>query len=316
VKNPGLKLLSLCIAALLAWFVNSEGNSSVFTFLVPVEVRGVPPAKVVVEPHSRQVQVTIKGPSFVLARILGSPPSFRVTVPAAVAGRHVATLQRSDLALPPYVDVLSIEPTEIELILDDLIEKQVPLNVPKIGAVAPGHELTRLQIIPETVKLSGPARELKSITGVETEPIDLRGLSSDEQRTVRLRLPGTMLQASPQEVLLDLQVASLQVVRRFPERPIEVRSIPGRSYAVAPGSVAVQVRGRRELLEGLDPGAIIPFVRVPGDDKRLGRVAVSVEAPEGVTVESVDPAEAEIIQSKTPGSAPRPARGSGARGQP
>ena len=89
-KNLGLKLISLVFAIILAYFVNSEGNTSIVGFVVPVEFQNVPSDKVLLRPSHRQVEVTIKGPSFVISKVAAEPRVFKVRLPIGVGNSFSA----------------------------------------------------------------------------------------------------------------------------------------------------------------------------------------------------------------------------------
>ena len=79
-----LKIASLFIALILAYAVHSAGNASVVSLYVPVEIKNIPDDKVVVSPTKRSVQITIRGPSFLIGPIASSPPSLRARLPDEV----------------------------------------------------------------------------------------------------------------------------------------------------------------------------------------------------------------------------------------
>ena len=113
-----LKIASLFIALILAYAVHSAGNASVVSLYVPVEIKNIPDDKVVVSPTKRSVQITIRGPSFLIGPIASSPPSLRARLPDEVRDRAIVNFQPIDLNLPRSIEVLSIEPSRMELGLE------------------------------------------------------------------------------------------------------------------------------------------------------------------------------------------------------
>src|SRR5262245_48718046 len=123
MKNLGLKAVSIVIAFSLAWYVHSESNSAVRTFVAQIEIRNVPPGTIIVAPQNASAQVTVKGPSFIVSKIPNAPPVFSVSLPDAVENRFRTALDPNTLPLPPYVEVLTIEPPDFEFVLEKLVAR-------------------------------------------------------------------------------------------------------------------------------------------------------------------------------------------------
>lgn len=295
MKNVGLKALSLLIALLLSYFVNREENSTVFTFLAPIEVRDLPVGKVLEGSGALQVQVTIRGPSFVLSRIPASPPVFRVSAASMVDDK--IQLRRTDLALPPYVEVVSIQPSEMKIELDTLVEVSAVVKAPLLGPVGADYKVDAVVVSPEGVQVTGPAKRIAGLASVQTEPIDVRDVRKSVSKVVPLRLPSGASSVSPTEVSVQVKVAPIEVSRTFERLPVEVRTLGGDNYAIAPPQVSVEVRGRREQIEKVDRDHVIPFVRLGKEESARSFSEVGVDLPEGLSVGRVDPARVEVIRS-------------------
>ncbi len=208
MKNLSLKIFSLIVAALLAYYVHSDTNEGVIGLSVPVELKGLPADRVVIYPLARQVQVSIKGPSFLLSQIYASPPSFRVKLPEDLGNRFVAILNKKDLTLPPTIQVMRVEPSEIEFKFDKLIKKTVPVQVTQIGTVPEGFKITEITAEPKELVVTGPQTELMTIKRVETEPIDLREMNTDTERDVTLRFMMQQSELSATVVKVKVKVLS------------------------------------------------------------------------------------------------------------
>lgn len=288
MRNFGLKLFSLGIALVLAYFVHSQGNTSVIGFVVPVEIVNLPEEKVIVWPRNQQAQVTVKGSSFLVSRIAASPPAFRVKVPDDVEGHFVAPLRGSELGLPEGVEILNIEPHELEITLDDLLQKEVPLEVPRLGRLDEHLKLAEFSVEPRTVVVRGPESDVAGIERVETPPVDLRSIKEDTVREVRIPRPGPLSDVSAEVARVAIGVTSIQQVRSFPQQPIEIRSAAHIAYSVEPQVVHVEVSGPKRVVKDLKDEEVVPFVRVR-EPLSSGPVRVEVDVPPGCTAALVDP---------------------------
>jgi YbbR domain-containing protein len=78
------------------------------------------------------------------------------------------------------------------------------------GRVAPGFEQAGYRLERETVTLTGPSYALATISSVETQPIDIEGLSGNREFVAPLRLPPGVTATRPSKVKVRV------LVRRVP----------------------------------------------------------------------------------------------------
>jgi YbbR domain-containing protein len=296
VKNLGLKLFSFVVAIFLSLFVNSENNSSVMGFVVPIEIRNVPFGKTILLQSNTQVQVSVKGPSFLISQVVSARPSFKIKIPPDVKNKFTASLNHSDLALPPYVQVLSIEPTDIDLTFDDIVQRELPVVVPKIGSLKGSLSLEDTQIQPSSVVITGPATELKDITSIETYPVDLRQIAGDYQADLQLRMPSRMSEMSHKQVAVKFTVSTKQSERRFPDLKVEVRATNPALRSISPDKVSVELTGPIDLMRNIKPNQVLPYVRLGDALDSEENVQVQVDVPDGISVVYIDPVKVKVIK--------------------
>jgi YbbR domain-containing protein len=296
MKNVNLQIFSVLVAILLSLFVNSETNSSVMGFVVPIEIKNVPFGKTVLLQSSTQVQVTVKGPSFLISQVVSSRPNFKVKVPEDVKNKFEATLNPSDLALPPYVQVLSIEPGEVALTFDDIIQKELPVVVPKIGNLKGNLRLEETVINPPTVTIIGPESEIKDLTSIETYPVDLREIESDYQQDINLRMPSRLSDLSYHQVNVHLKIATQQKEVKWNKLPVEIRAPAGEHFTVTPATVNIEVTGAVDILSKLSPRQIVPFVHIVEGAENGSTTQVEVDLPDGISLVQVDPQQVKVVK--------------------
>lgn len=289
MKNLGLKLLSLLIAVTLVYFVQSQGNGSQVGFLVPIELKNIPEGKVLVRPIRSQASVTVRGPSFLVSQIPISPPRLAVTFPADVGAKYVARLSTIPLELPPAVDVVSIEPSEIEFSFDTVLTKMLPIEVPQIGRLPAGMILQGVTVQPTEVQVRGPESVVRALTRVESAPIDLREISGDVKKSVQLRTAPEQVEYSVSVVEAEIRAALKPVERLMGPLPVEIRAVRSRRVLVEPAQVRVQVQGPLEIVKELEMAKVLPFVRLNESAKDRDEVEVFVDVPAGLQVLAVTP---------------------------
>lgn len=301
MSNFWLKLWSLLIAVLLACFVNyffanDQGGHSVLQLIVPVEVKNLPPDRMVILPLNRQAEVTLQGPSLFLARIASTPLLFRVSAPAE-ANSFVAPLKREDLNLPPYVQVLNVRPPEIQFTLDHRVTKSVPLVVPRIGSMPENLKLEGLSINPDRIEVIGPETEVKGMGRLETSPLDLRDLNENVQRELEVRLPGGLTEVSVKKVNVSVEVLPIRVEEQFDNLNVEIRSTLSKGFSIEPSRVSVKVAGPREQVKSLKSADLVPFVRVSSTPAVGESLKVALDLPKGLALAAIVPDRVQVAKS-------------------
>lgn len=291
MKNFSLKAWSLVIAVALAYFVNSLSNSTVISLIVPVELRNLPQTKVVLLPSIRQAQVTIRGPSHLMEGVGQSPPSFSVSIPEEVGDRYSFNLQSEHLVLPPGVEVLNIDPPQMELVFDDLITKQLPVQVPRIGTLRKDFVLDKMSITPAEITVTGPISEMEGIDSVETAAIDMRAIQEPTTRTLTLSTPGRYMKLEPSKVSVEVQVSQIKTEKKFSKIPLDLRQEGSQlEYTASLPHVSVEVSGPRAKMNTLKPSLVSSFVEVSSDEKRKTFDArVQIELPDDIELVFVNP---------------------------
>lgn len=290
-RNFPLKALSLLIALLLAYAVHSAGNASVVSLFVPLEVKNAPEDKVLVKPTKRGVQVTLKGPSFLVGPLASSPPALQARLPDNVDDRVIVSLKASDISLPHSVEVLSIEPQQVELFFDSIERREVKIEVPRFGQLASSLVLEGIEVTPKTVTVKGPRSEVKQLKAIETEPVNVSEISQTTELTRQLRSPGSSISLSSSSVTARVMVGQIPSQLQFLARPVEVRISRGLgSFVVDPSEVSVTVSGPPEKIMKFSASDVIPYVRMSELPKDLSaKLKVQADVPESVKVLAIDP---------------------------
>jgi len=304
LKNLGIKIFSLAFAIGLSYYVNSETNVSVIGFGAPIEIRNIPEDKMLVWPLSTKVQVTVRGPSYLVSQVATSNLTYKLDLPLGVPDSYQAELRMDALSLPPSVEVVAIEPAQIELSFDKKIKKELPVVVPRYGSLAEDVSLINMEVKPSTVTVVGPQSALQNISGIETEPVDFRNLRSDISKKLILRSPGSLISSPLDHVEIKIQVRASDINRSLKDLPIELRLTNGTTYTVTPTTTSVEIRGPSAILNELELNGIVPYIRVDGLAKKGDKITIVVEVPNGVQLVQVVPkivSVLSVVQNRTAG---------------
>jgi YbbR domain-containing protein len=171
-ENWTLKLLSLVFALMLWFFIMGERRQEV-GFLVPLEFQNIPAGLMIANEVPSQVDVRVSGPRTLLMKV--SPNDISIVVDLTELKPGLTTFKRLDerLNMPSGLVVTRLSPSFIDLRLARIKEKMVSIKPVLSGEPQVGYKLTKVTLQPEKVALVGAENELKNITEVTTEAVDL-----------------------------------------------------------------------------------------------------------------------------------------------
>jgi len=197
----------------------------------------------------------------------------------------------SDISLPPSVAVLSLDPPEVELVFENVEERELKVEVPQLGSLPKSLVLVDIKLDPKAVRVKGPRSELKQLRSVETEPLDLRDIKESQSVTLALRKPGALSTLSIEAVSGKVEVERRPVERQFVSRQVELRTaLDKRWIKLNPGEVTVVLAGEDEAVSAVRGAEVLPFAELKSVPLRTGEpIEVDVVAPGGTKVVRVIP---------------------------
>lgn len=171
-ENLMLKILAFVFALILWFFVMGEQRLEK-GYPVPLELRNIPEGLIVTSELPSLVDVRIAGPRTVLLNL--SPDDLSIEVDLEGLSPGVTSFKRLDerFRLPRSLKVTRLSPAVIDVRLEKIQTKSVPVRTVFTGVLPKGLKVEKIETTPETVTVSGAGSELKNVSEVETEPIDV-----------------------------------------------------------------------------------------------------------------------------------------------
>lgn len=316
MSNWHLKLGSLGAAICLAVFVNyffapAELGTSVVQLVAPIEIRNVPDNKSLIWPGTRQVELTVQGPSLFLSKVALSPPVVKVSVPEGASKSFTAHLSVDNVGLPATVRLLGIKPADLEFGLDDIVERTLPVVVPQLGVLSQDYKLEKVAVEPAEVKLRGPARELKDATTVETNPINLASIDSSRSLQLDLRTPWDLVQPEVRSVKVDVVVSEAMSEVSFSSIPVQLdvqaEALKSRNPRLLQKGVSVVLKGARKKLRDVRRDDLNVQAVVSSDQLDPDSVELTIDPLPGVNSAIISPRRVSLALDPLPTPTPKAA---------
>ncbi len=240
-NNIGLKAISLLLALLL-WLQVAGQQTVQRTLSLPVEFVNMAPEVEISNDYVRRVDVVLSsrqgtsnfedGSLTVRIDLRGSIPGAEKSYPLTadnISGR------------PSGVEVVSISPTSIRLLLENTVRKSIAVVPELVGEPAEGFQVTKVQA--PRVTIIGPQSRVQEVSEAQTEPIGITGLSSTLVTNVAVDIG---------EVALRMEPVSVDIIVTIEEerREVQVRRIP---IELVPEGVEATLMTRRVEILGTVP---------------------------------------------------------------
>jgi hypothetical protein len=178
------------------------------SYRIPLSIVNVPSGTMVVSPLPDAVDVRVRGPFTPLRQLDPSKLDAVLDLIDAHPGERRYTLEPEDINVPRNVEVISISPPEVRLLLDTVAEKQVPILPDLTGRPADGWIFEEAIPEPHVARIAGPAATLEHTMAVRTEPVSIQG------REGSFSVPTTLAAQAPGIRVREAQIVTVRVRMR------------------------------------------------------------------------------------------------------
>ncbi|HBT84185.1 MAG: YbbR domain pair protein [Desulfuromonadales bacterium GWD2_61_12] len=206
-ENWQLKAISLAFALVL-WFSVMGERKLEIGFTVPLELKNVPEGMMVASEVPSQVDVRLSGPRTMLLNL--GPKDIRIAVELNELKPGLTSFRRLEerLDIPAGIKVTRLSPSFVDIKLERIRNREIPVKVVFSGRLAEGYRVARVVVEPATVNVEGADGELRELAEVQTDVVDLGGLSADRTLTVPINYRGRYTQlkgATSVEVTVEVE---------------------------------------------------------------------------------------------------------------
>ncbi len=287
-SNLGLKLVSFAFALGIWIFVNKGQKAAERAVEVPVELRNIPSDVIVVNPGPGRVEIRLAGTPALLSAMDRDRLKVVLDLDRARPGTSTFHLGPDFFDPPRGVRIRRISPSVIDLRLEAIIERSLPVTVRFGGKLPFGYKVGSVKVTPATIKIRGPATEVEGMISVDTQPFDLQDLKEELTRELRLAGPGKLLSISSDRVKVSVSLEEEWITKEFKTVQIEARDFSGR-YRVTPSRVYLRLSGPKRVLVPLKVGKDQVYLDLNGLKPGRHTLKLGLSLPPEVKVEKQKP---------------------------
>jgi YbbR domain-containing protein len=280
--------------------------------IVPVRVNisgNVPLGYAYDNPRVAPENVTVSGPSSAVQRVEAAVVDIRLDgVTVSLSGTYVP---RTLDARGAEVRDVRMTPSTVNVdvpVQQQVAYKEIGVRPTIRGQVAAGYYLQPVEVEPSTVTVVGSPTTLANVNFIDTQPIDVGGLSSAGVRRVQLAPPQGISVLQTQPITVTLRVSPLSVAQTVRLAPT-VQNL-GASLQLASDLPQLDVTfvGPAPTLQGLTPRDFRVVLDLGGLGAGRHEVEPRVTVPPGFTLERVEPPRVAVVLRDAPTPVPTPTR--------
>ncbi|MGB9639926.1 MAG: CdaR family protein [Anaerolineales bacterium] len=152
---------------------------------IPLEIIGQDNQLVLLKPPPASISLTLKTPQSVWNRLQSQPGLIHawIDLSALGAGEYRVPVQVR-ISITPY-NVVHVVPDQVQIILEPLITKMLPVDLIVSGDPALGYRKGILTIKPENVTVTGPKSAVDRVQQIQAE-LDINGAAESIHKVVEL----------------------------------------------------------------------------------------------------------------------------------
>jgi hypothetical protein len=259
-ENANLKLLSFaCALALYAWVHGSQEAQRSIDINIDTLPTGTS-SRVLTTPIPPTLRVTVSGPKSAVDELRAENVR-PIQLDLNGENEPRKTFEPSMVSVPPGVKVEQIDPPSIDLVWEDVVVRDIPVEVGVVGTPAPGYVVKGAPVAdPKIVRAHGPKSEVMVIQRVRAEAFDVTGLTEGKYpRPLSIDRPRGRVTYDAPSVSATVEVGREVVERPFTRVPV---AIIGHANARAqPTEVDVRLACPPEVVRALRPEQIVPRVQ-------------------------------------------------------
>jgi len=186
--RTGLAALISLFFVFTVWYQLTRGSDTLVSLEVPLEFYNRAPNMEIIDTSVHSVQLYLSGSGQLIQSLKPEQLTVRLDLEQLDAGENILPVEPENITTPPGILLRRVEPSSVQLFLDKIAEKEVPVQVTWTGQLDPDLIIADAEVNPSKIRVRGGHRLIDRITTLYTEPVDLNGITASNTVTAPLQL--------------------------------------------------------------------------------------------------------------------------------
>ncbi len=283
-SRVGLQALSVLIA-LIAWVFVNAGQGHQDRRNLKLQFVQMPTGLAFQRMPIREVMIDLSGPLYKLRSLQDDDLVYLVDLSTARTGVNRFEIDPHSLRLPSDIQASRPSPKVFQVILEEMIGKEVPLKPVFLGSLRPGLMVSGVNMNPSSVAVSGPRSMVSKLSEMEVV-IPLNGKTSSFSLTVEPKVNFPEIELN-QKVTVVVDISGVKETKEFKDVPVALVDTR-KDIFFKPMTGIVMVEGPPGELQRLSKSIKI---RLETRGLKRGRylIRAQVDLPQNTRLISVEP---------------------------
>lgn len=182
-----------------AWFAVTRGKNTLISMEAPIEFVNKNPDSDIAESSYDSATVQVTGSEILVNAIRDGQIRIQVDLSKAHPGLNRFELDDSSITLPAGIRLKKISPANIEVVIDTISTKRVPVQIDWGGKLPEGIRIVSALANPDTVVIKGRTKILEGIDTAYTTKIQVDSITGSGSITIPLMIESASLSLAPGE---------------------------------------------------------------------------------------------------------------------
>ena len=287
------KTIALALAVLLWAFTNFELDVE-RDVRIPLHLSGLPEDLIIVNNAPEDVDLSLRGARNLLSSFAFSNKSIPVDLQKTERGVLKIDLKRAASEIVPRgIDIVAARPSKLSLNIDSLVTKRFRVK-PVLGEPDSGYEISKkIKVVPQSVKIRGPASQLAKLETIQTAKIKLEGEEAEFTAPVQLQIPSQYMEVlEGDHVNVTVHIKEIILTKEFRDVDIVPRNFGELEYSTAGLKATLIFNGPYKTINNLTSNEVNVYIdgsEMGGSTQRNLRVKVDYPDSNLLKLTSVTP---------------------------
>jgi YbbR domain-containing protein len=194
LHNFWLKTLSLLLAAGLWWQISPDEQPAEVSLHAPIVFQHVPQHLEISSETIPEAQIRVRGPERVIRQLQASEVHAEIDLGDAKAGERTFDLTSQQVRHPSDITVVQVVPSQLHLSFDTRLTRDVEIHPRVTGNFASGEQITKVDVDPPRITITGPKHHVEKVDAATTDPLDATGTRGSAVFTTNVYVPDPLVQ--------------------------------------------------------------------------------------------------------------------------
>jgi hypothetical protein len=194
LHNLGLKLLSLVLATGLWVAISPDERPAEVAVRAPIVFQHVPADLEISSETIPEAQIRVRGPDRLIRQLRSYEVHAELELADAKPGERTFDLTSQQILHPRELTVVQVVPSQVHLAFDTRVTREVEIHPRVTGNFLTGEQITRVDIDPPRITITGPRHHVEAVDSATTDPVDATGTTDRATFTTNVYVADPLVQ--------------------------------------------------------------------------------------------------------------------------